>query len=708
MVGYDAGNSAVEPDASERAITFKSSRISLLYIGVMQVVASQYILEQLQQLASARGSESTHGLVKGWLDRALNVIYAYRLELTAVRYVLPVLLVLRGIHFSNPDCSRYKWFGGQDDVNLGGLESVGIFQLGGSANAANRMDVQPSPTSTDCIMRLVTFVDSEAASETQFLDAKTGANLSVVFQPLEKLNAMFAESTVMFSTSCCPQLVYANNDDERNPIEAASIAIDQFCSQLRSVSFLAKATSSARLLSLDSVSGLSVHTLVNQLLPSEDKGAKSKRAKKSSPSSSSNPAVIDLTMMHNNSTSSHAPASVVVRYDSIRPSEESLNDSTHADFEKNSPLFHAFYPRISVITYGISTDTTSSSLHTLLERHIDAIGGQLKAFIAFARLRASASLPHIEPAHYILSDAQESCPSDIITALNMPSDSSVDWDKQFEAQWLLPSTASLQPMALPSSAVTTGTTSSVNSSGRTMLRESGKPARTPMDSLDTSSSMTESKLMDLHRFVPSPGPNYTVSSVKGSYEYYHYGQDGIDDRGWGCAYRSMQTLVSWILRQNLNIRQVPTHVEIQRMLVDMMDKPPSFVNSSQWIGAVEISMCLSQHWDVMCKILHAPTGDKIGPLYASAIVNHFETIGSPIMIGGSVLAFTILGIAIDSNNKSPNGQPDVKYLILDPHYTGPDNVQSAVGKGCSWQPSSIWKSSAFYNLCLPQTPKWDQ
>ena len=36
-----------------------------------------------------------------------------------------------------------------------------------------------------------------------------------------------------------------------------------------------------------------------------------------------------------------------------------------------------------------------------------------------------------------------------------------------------------------------------------------------------------------------------MSAVQGIYSYHHYRQDRIDDSGWGCAYRSLQTIVSW-------------------------------------------------------------------------------------------------------------------------------------------------------------------
>lgn len=39
--------------------------------------------------------------------------------------------------------------------------------------------------------------------------------------------------------------------------------------------------------------------------------------------------------------------------------------------------------------------------------------------------------------------------------------------------------------------------------------------------------------------------NWKVQIVQGLYIYYHYMQDNFDDNGWGCAYRSLQTIISW-------------------------------------------------------------------------------------------------------------------------------------------------------------------
>jgi len=36
-----------------------------------------------------------------------------------------------------------------------------------------------------------------------------------------------------------------------------------------------------------------------------------------------------------------------------------------------------------------------------------------------------------------------------------------------------------------------------------------------------------------------------LSIVDGLYSYHHYMQNNFDDNGWGCAYRSLQTIISW-------------------------------------------------------------------------------------------------------------------------------------------------------------------
>jgi hypothetical protein len=98
--------------------------------------------------------------------------------------------------------------------------------------------------------------------------------------------------------------------------------------------------------------------------------------------------------------------------------------------------------------------------------------------------------------------------------------------------------------------------------------------------------------------------------------------------------------------------------EIQRMLVDMKDKQSSFVGSREWIGAIEIQMCLDKLYGVRmmwwfiispsavahnttigvplpqlsCKILRVSSGAELA--YKGAeLAHHFDTQGTPVMIG---------------------------------------------------------------------------
>ncbi|KAF7267982.1 hypothetical protein GWI33_018826 [Rhynchophorus ferrugineus] len=206
-------------------------------------------------------------------------------------------------------------------------------------------------------------------------------------------------------------------------------------------------------------------------------------------------------------------------------------------------------------------------------------------------------------------------------------------------------------------------------------------------------------LINPHKAVKATSNGGKICLVKGKYEYYHYCQNKMDDNGWGCAYRSLQTLASWFKLQGYSDREVPTFKEIQKCLVDIGDKPASFVDSRQWIGSTEVNFVLNTLLGVTSKILYVSSGDELaykGP----ELINHFEQHGSPIMIGGGVLAHTILGV--DYNQDSG----DLKFLILDPHYTGGEDLNTIVNKGwCGWKGTDFWDKTSYYNMCLPQVPR---
>lgn len=105
----------------------------------------------------------------------------------------------------------------------------------------------------------------------------------------------------------------------------------------------------------------------------------------------------------------------------------------------------------------------------------------------------------------------------------------------------------------------------------------------------------------------------------------------------------------------------------------MGDKPKNFLGSSKWIGSMEISFCLSQMLNVDCKILSVSKGSEIADK-ARELQYHFETEGTPIMIGGGVLAHTIIGVDFSELTG------DVKFLILDPHYTGGEDIKIITNK----------------------------
>ena len=56
-----------------------------------------------------------------------------------------------------------------------------------------------------------------------------------------------------------------------------------------------------------------------------------------------------------------------------------------------------------------------------------------------------------------------------------------------------------------------------------------------------------------------------VSLIEGTYTYHHYMQDRFDDDGWGCAYRSLQTLISWF-RYAIIISYNPKRKEVKSVL----------------------------------------------------------------------------------------------------------------------------------------------
>ncbi|KIH61516.1 peptidase family C78 [Ancylostoma duodenale] len=209
-------------------------------------------------------------------------------------------------------------------------------------------------------------------------------------------------------------------------------------------------------------------------------------------------------------------------------------------------------------------------------------------------------------------------------------------------------------------------------------------------------------LLHLETPICSEAPQHksrgVVAAVKGDYNYYHYMQDGIDDAGWGCAYRSLQSIWSWFILNGFTDKPVPTHVDIQRCLVEIKDKEEKFIGSRQWIGSTEIGFVLDHMLGIESRYIVTNSGSEV-PERARELMLHFQTVGSPVMIGGAQLAHTILGVDFDENSG------ECKFLVLDPHYTGSEDIRVVLSKGwCGWKPASFWHTEHFYNMVLPQIP----
>ncbi|EGZ06217.1 hypothetical protein PHYSODRAFT_531481 [Phytophthora sojae] len=216
-------------------------------------------------------------------------------------------------------------------------------------------------------------------------------------------------------------------------------------------------------------------------------------------------------------------------------------------------------------------------------------------------------------------------------------------------------------------------------------------------------------LYNVHEGIPSSGVGTQCQSalVNGFYGYYHYMQQSKNDKGWGCAYRSLQTLASWLFLQHYTQHRFLSHDEIQKALVKMGDKPEQFRGSTEWIGSLEVGYVLDELFGVTFRSLSVSSGAQL-PDIARELIYHFETQGTPVMMGGGQLAFTILGVDYD---------PDAgvcAFLTLDPHYTGDEDLaaiqyQTVTLEGykavpCSWRKTTTFAKNSFYNFCLPQRP----
>ncbi|GFT44049.1 ufm1-specific protease 1 [Nephila pilipes] len=206
---------------------------------------------------------------------------------------------------------------------------------------------------------------------------------------------------------------------------------------------------------------------------------------------------------------------------------------------------------------------------------------------------------------------------------------------------------------------------------------------------------------DVHLDIPLPANESKSVLIRGSYFYYHYLCDGINDAGWGCGYRTLQTICSWIKRQldikkNYSAPKVPSINEIQKALVVMGDKDLQFIGSKQWIGSLEVAFCVEYFYKIQCRIIHCRNIQELHK-HVNDITQHFMDFGSPIMMGGDKDCSSkgILGISETENGTF--------LLILDPHFQEHlKNREKLQSDGwIKWKNIDELDPSSFYNLCCP-------
>ncbi|RMX43359.1 hypothetical protein pdam_00020477 [Pocillopora damicornis] len=206
-------------------------------------------------------------------------------------------------------------------------------------------------------------------------------------------------------------------------------------------------------------------------------------------------------------------------------------------------------------------------------------------------------------------------------------------------------------------------------------------------------------LSDVHSGLELPRDFVDAAIVRGKYEFYHYNVDGFDDRGWGCGYRTLQTICSWVGHVlEIQNHPVPSLQDIQKTLVKMGDKPDSFVGSREWIGCVEACLYMDQTFGVCSKIIHVLQGESVEHKAAPFLLEHFKHFGSPVMIGGDVDASSKTLLGVCKTNKA------FHFLIADPHFYGEAAMKEIQDSGwVQWKSyNDVFKSNSFYNFCLPQ------
>lgn len=115
-------------------------------------------------------------------------------------------------------------------------------------------------------------------------------------------------------------------------------------------------------------------------------------------------------------------------------------------------------------------------------------------------------------------------------------------------------------------------------------------------------------------------------------------QDKTDDAGWGCAYRSLQTIYSWFRHQHYTQAPVPSLKDIQQTLVDIGLPSPSVDYCDRGCSlpkAEEDGCCRFRFF--FSKFSTAECGDRIHLEFVAQLSKQNQTKQEKTQPGESVL-----------------------------------------------------------------------
>ena len=164
------------------------------------------------------------------------------------------------------------------------------------------------------------------------------------------------------------------------------------------------------------------------------------------------------------------------------------------------------------------------------------------------------------------------------------------------------------------------------------------------------------------------------------YKTYHYGDNGINDNGWGCSYRNIQTIISCYKKYYNPSTNTPN---ISEILLFFKKNRKSSKSRELWIEPYDIARYLNffdnkligNHYVYVTndtdfsKILKTDVAfylndnliiNDFSKLY-SIIKQHFKNTKLPVVIDDGVFSYCF---TMDNNNKDNNKDT---ILLIDPH-----------------------------------------